>query len=219
MPMVPLHTLVAEARQLGAEFHLSGSKVVVEDAGVIPRPLKKELMRRRDELCALLASKSAQLLAAAGVTVKVATTAAQAESLVSAVLDDAGTGPIGIDIETAPKPEYSEVQTKVCLTRTGAVKVSDREQGLSPHSAEPRLVQAYGGGAICAVFDMHHVPWDALQPLWGREIVAHNVKFELLFLREQGVHPASFQCTMQAAGLMLGVHRRSLAGAAAVYLD
>ena len=86
MPMVPLHTLVAEARQLGAEFHLSGSKVVVEDAGVIPRPLKKELMGRRDELCALLASKSAQLLAAAGVTVRVATTAAQADSLASPML-------------------------------------------------------------------------------------------------------------------------------------
>ena len=219
MSMVPLHTLVAEARQLGAEFHLSGSKVVVEDAGVIPRPLKKELMGRRDELRALLASKSAQLLAAAGVTVKVATTAAQAESLVSAVLDDAGPGPIGIDIETAPKPEYSEAQAEVLLTRTGAVKVSDGKQGLSPHGAEPRLVQAYGGGAICAVFDMHHISWDALQPLWRREIVAHNAKFELLFLRGQGVHPASFQCTMQAAGLMLGVHQRSLAAAAAVYLD
>ena len=219
MPMVPLHTLVAEARQFGAEFHLSGSKVVVADAGVIPRPLKKELMRRRDELCALLASKSAQLLAAAGVTVKVATTAAQAESLVSAVLADAGSGPIGIDIETAPKPEYSEAQAEVLLTRTGAVKVSDGKQGLNPHSAEPRLVQAYGGGAICAVFDMHHISWDALQPLWGREIVTHNAKFELLFLRGQGVHPASFQCTMQAAGLMLGVHQRSLAAAAAVYLD
>ena len=179
MPMVPLHTLVAEARQLGAEFHLSGSQLVVDKPDAIPAPLKKELKGRRDELCALLASKSAQLLAAAGVTVKVATTAAQAESLVSAALDDAGTGPIGIDIETAPKPECSEAQVEVLLTRTGAVKVSDGKQSLNPHSAEPRLVQVYGGGAICAVFDMHHVPWDALQLLWRHEIVAHNAKFEL----------------------------------------
>ena len=168
MPMVPLYTLVAEARQLGAEFRMSGTLLVVDKPDAIPAPLKKELRGRRDELCALLASKSAQLLAAAGVTVKVATTAAQAESLVSAVLDDAGTGPIGIDIETAPKPEYSEAQAEVLLTRTGAVKVSDGKQSLNPHSAEPRLAQAYGGGAICAVFDMHHVPWDALQPLWRR---------------------------------------------------
>ena len=177
MSLVPLHNLVAEAQQLGAGFRLSGTLLVVDKPGAIPAPLKKELRGRRDELCALLASKSAQLLAAAGVTVKVATTAAQAESLVSAVLDDAGTGPIGIDIETAPKPEYSEAQAEVLLTRTGAVKVSDGKQSLNPHSAEPRLAQAYGGGAICAVFDMHHVPWDALQPLWRREIVAHNAKF------------------------------------------
>jgi len=40
---------------------------------------------------------------------------------VSAVIDDAGTGPIGIDIDTAPKPEYTEAQAEVRLTRTGAV--------------------------------------------------------------------------------------------------
>ena len=46
MPMVPLHNLVAEARQLGAEFHLSGSKVVVENAGDIPRPTAVRLTER-----------------------------------------------------------------------------------------------------------------------------------------------------------------------------
>ena len=219
MSLVPLHNLVAEARQLGAEFRLSGTLLVVDKPGAIPAYLKKELKGRRDELSSLLASKSAQLLAATGVTVKVATTVAQANFLVSAVLTDADAGPIGIDIETAPKPEYSEVQTKVSLTRTGAVKISDREQGLNPHSAEPRLVQVYGGGDICAVFNMRDVPWGALEPLWHHEIVAHNAKFELLFLRGQGVHTASFQCTLQAAGLMLGVHRRSLVEAASAYLD
>jgi DNA polymerase-1 len=212
MSLVPLHNLVAEAQQLGAGFRLSGTLLVVDKPGAIPAPLKKKLRGRRDELCAMLASKSAQLLAATGVTVKVATTAAQADFLVSAVLDDAGAGPIGIDIETAPKPELNP-------TRTGAVKVSNRKLGLSPHSAEARLIQAYGGGGICAVFNMRDISWGALEPLWGREIVAHNAKFELLFLRGQGVHPASFQCTMQAAGLMLGVHRRSLVEAASAYLD
>ena len=66
MPMVPLYTLVAEARQLGAEFRMSGSQLVVDKPDAIPAPLKKELRGRRDELCDMLASKSAQLLAATG---------------------------------------------------------------------------------------------------------------------------------------------------------
>ena len=129
MPMVPLHTLVAEARQLGAEFHLSGSKVVVEDAGAIPRSLKKELRGRHDELYSLLASKSTQLLLGTGITVKVAATAAQEDSLVSGILDDAGSGPVGIEIETNP---FTEGASMLQLTRTGAVKASNRKQGLIP---------------------------------------------------------------------------------------
>ena len=48
--MLPLHNLVAEARQLGAKFRMSGSKVIVDNPGAIPAPLKKELKVRRDEL-------------------------------------------------------------------------------------------------------------------------------------------------------------------------
>ena len=74
--------------------------------------------------------KSAQLLAAAGVTGKVATTAAQAEFLVSAVFDDVGAGPIAIDIETAPKPEYSEAQAVVRLTHTEAATMAVKSGSL-----------------------------------------------------------------------------------------
>src|SRR5512144_2251673 len=41
--------------------------------------------------------------------------------------------------------------------------------------------------------------------------------FELAVLAKRGIHPR-IQCTMQAAGLLLGVRRRSLAEACSVYL-
>ena len=49
--------------------------------------------------------------------------------------------------------------------------------------------------------------------------MAHNSQFELLFLMAQGILPRHVECTMQGAGLMLGVHRRSLAKATEVYLS
>ena len=90
---------------------------------------------------------------------------------------------------------------------------SDDKVGLDPHRSEPRLVQLYGGGARVAVLDVRSVSWDVLAPVWDRSLVAHNAAFELAFLAKRGIYPRA-QCTMQAAGLLLGVHRRSLADAA-----
>jgi DNA polymerase-1 len=64
---------------------------------------------------------------------------------------------------------------------------------------------------------MKLVSWDVLAPLWQRPLVAHNAAFELAFLAKRGIHPR-IQCTMQAAGLLLGVRHRSLAEACGVYL-
>jgi ribonuclease D len=77
-------------------------------------------------------------------------------------------------------------------------------------------VQLYGGGPRVGVLDMGLVSWDMLEPVWERRLVAHNAAFELAFLARRGIRPRS-QCTMQAAGLLLGV-RRSLAEACSTYL-
>src|SRR5262249_9773330 len=47
---------------------------------------------------------------------------------------------------------------------------------------------------------------------------AHNAMFELRFLADAGFEVAAFEDTMQAAGLLLGVHRRSLEDAANTHL-
>ena len=61
---------------------------------------------------------------------------------------------------------------------------------------------------------MARVPWAVTSPLWDWSLIAHNAAFELKHLAARGIEPVSIECTMQAAGLMLGVHRRSLKEAA-----
>ena len=70
-----------------------------------------------------------------------------------------------------------------------------------------------------AVLDMARLPWAVTSPLWERPLVAHNAEFELKHLAARGIEPVRIECTMQAAGLMLGVHRRGLKDAAFHYLD
>jgi DNA polymerase I-like protein with 3'-5' exonuclease and polymerase domains len=80
-------------------------------------------------------------------------------------------------------------------------------------------VQLYGGGDTCLVLDTRIVPLTALEPvLRRRRVVIHNAAFELRFLHHAGIDAPQFECSMQAAGLMLGVHRRSLEDVAQHYL-
>ena len=70
------------------------------------------------------------------------------------------------------------------------------------------------------VLDTRLVPLTVLAPVLGRrKWVIHNAAFELRFLHHAGIAVPDFECTMQAAGLMLGVHRRSLEETARHYLD
>jgi DNA polymerase I len=149
-----------------------------------------------------------------------ATTDAEAVPLLERVLADAADGgPLGLDIETFVPPDLVPAPV-VTLTRTGArvAKPKDDKTGLDPHRAQVRLLQVYGGGETCAVLDMRTVSWEVIAPLWARQLVVHNSQFELAFFRAQSIFPERVECTMQGAGLMLGVHRRSLADAAQEYL-
>ena len=60
---------------------------------------------------------------------------------------DAGDGPLGFDMETAPKPEYVEPRFAVKLTWTGAVARNQPKDisriGLDALRSDPRLVQVY----------------------------------------------------------------------------
>ncbi len=218
--MADLAPILTEVHALGVSLKVEGGGIRIKGASRLSESLRATLRDNKSSLLAYLPS-SKRILDFAGVEAVFAATDAEASDLLGQVMLDASGGPIGLDIETfvpaamAPAPELK-------LTRSGAqmVKAKDDKTGLDPHRAQVRLLQVYGGGDICAVLDMRTVSWKMLTPLWSKQLVVHNSQFELGFFRAQGIFPEYIECTMQAAGLMLGVgvHRRSLAKAAEEYL-
>ena len=211
--------VMAEVRSLGILLEAEGDAIRVRGASQLTAALRAALRDQKPGLLAYLQS-SRRLLDDACIETVYATTDAAATALIEQVLTDAADdGHIGLDIETFVPPE-SAPPPVLKLTRHGAraLKPKDDRTGLDPHRAQVRLLQIYGGGSMCAVLDMQSVSWSVLAPLWPRRLVVHNSQFELGFFRAQGIHPEYVECTMQAAGLMLGAHRRSLAKAVDAYL-
>lgn len=218
--MPAITALLTKTRSLGVSVEVEGDSLRVNGTSRLPASLLAELKVHKPALLTYLRS-SQRLLDDAGVKVEYASTDEAAASLLAQVLADAGdSGPIGLDIETFVPPHMASPPV-VKLTRAGAqvTKPKADKTGLDPHRAQVRLVQIYGGGDSCAVLDMCSISWSTLAPLWSRQLLAHNSQFELAFLRAQGVYPEHVECTMQGAGLLLGVRRRSLAKAAEAYLD
>ncbi len=216
---------LAEAHKAGCVFRLVGASVEVRGLDKVPADVGTFLRGNREAVFPHLGGTerdrlSLQLLSTLDIELVSCADDATANSVVAEIIADAGTGPIGIDVETAPLPEYANPVPLRLTVRGRPMKIQPTPRdraGLDPHRSEPRLVQLYGGGARVAVLDMKLVSWDVLAPLWQHPLVAHNAMFELAFLAKRGIHP-SIQCTMQAAGLLLGVRRRSLAEACSIYL-
>jgi DNA polymerase I-like protein with 3'-5' exonuclease and polymerase domains len=133
-----------------------------------------------------------------------------------------GDGTIGFDIKTAPMPLYARPHQPVKLRKDGGTSThqpaEDDPADSDPHRASIMTVQVYGGGRRVFVFPakLAHVLWDG--GLLNHRLVMHDAGFELRFLQFAKLGRPAFECTMQAAGLMLGVHRRSLADASSAYL-
>ena len=217
--MPALTALLTRARSLDVSIEAEGDDLRVKGASHLPASLRAALKAHKPALLAYLRS-SQRSLDDAGVRVEYADTDATAATLLAQVLTDASdSGLIGLDIETYV-PSHMVPPPVVKLTRTGAqvTRPKDDKAGLDPHRAQVRLVQIYGGGDTCVVLDMRTVSWAILAPLWARQLVIHNSQFELTFLRAQDIYPEQVECTMQGAGLMLGIHRRSLVKAVAEYL-
>jgi DNA polymerase-1 len=198
---------------------VEGDRIRVQGISQLPSNLLAKLRDYKPNLLTYLQS-SQRILDDAGVMASYATTDAEAVPLLAQVLADAvAGGPIGLDIETYVPSEVTPPPV-LKLTRHGASvsKPKDDKTGLDPHIAQVRLLQIYGGGGLCAVLDMQTVSWKTLTRLWSRQLVIHNSQFELGFFQAQKIRPEFVECTMQAAGLMLGVHRRGLAKVAGEYL-
>jgi DNA polymerase-1 len=234
-----LRRLLAELTTLGVHFRLSGADVIAAGTSVLPPSLRAAL--REHDASGLLWSYLGgenddagviDLLDQLHVTVQLVDARQAARSAVRHLIRDLQQhpGPLGIDIETAPRLEYSGEPLSIRLNADGALSavqpVNNNRASLSPHTAAIATLQIYGGGDCAFVFR-----GDALAMLlashWLRRqwLVAHNAVFEIAFLRHHGRRPSvprrsrtgfRIDCTMQLAGLVLGVEfggGRSLAHA------
>ncbi len=225
MRPLTIERALAEAHKAGCVFRPAGSGVAVRNLDQVPAFVRDFLREHRDGVFDALGGSERDrpclaLLDRLGAELVYCTDDDSAEAAIAEVLADAGDKPLAIDIETAPRSEYANSVPLKITVKGRPMKVqpkADGKIGLCPHRSEPRLVQLYGGGSRVAVLDMRLVSWAVLKPVWARPLVAHNATFELAFLARHRIYPRA-QCTMQAAGLLLGVRRRSLAESCSVYL-
>jgi DNA polymerase-1 len=214
-----LRHAVREAKALGAEFRIVGADVEID--GDIPDELRERLPERllwQYFGAAAADSEALEFSRKLGVEAVAVRDEAGARAAAKA-LERAPF--LGIDIETAT----DERPPAIRINRDGGVAARQDEPGegaLDPHAARIATLQLYGGGDECFVF-----VGEALELMLGsnwlrqQHLVAHNAGFELKFLRHHAPQPASsakaqhhpVECTMQAAGLLHGVTRRSLKNA------
>ena len=100
--------------------------------------------------------------------------------------------PLGIDIETMPKPEWRE----------------DRKAGLDPYKADIRLVQIAGPQQTVLVLDFLHLPPALLAPVMNHPLIAHNALFEYRFLVQAGLMPRQLHDSMLLHRVVMGHSRQ-----------
>jgi DNA polymerase I len=225
-PFVALRCLLAEVRQLGVTFRISGADVVIDGLDGLPGSLRAALEAHRssgllwlylggDDGSEAMLALAAQL----GVAIHPVSTVAAAKAAVRRLIRDTRLhgGHIGLDIETAPLSGRGEPRPCVRLKKDGGVHAvqptpKDRTP-LDPHQSRIAALQLYAGGTICFVFRGAALELVAGSHWLRRQhLTIHNLGFELAFLRRHTPpqpnvrrRPGRLDCSMQAAGLLLGV--------------
>jgi hypothetical protein len=144
--------------------------------------------------------------------------------------DDPFAQPMGLDIETALKPEFLKPRRPILINTDGTFSANNRLEETTgkgepkhwrdPHLAEIKLMQLYAGGRRCFVFRSEALDLMLRSRLIReRPFVAHNAAFENAFLRAAGVERRQpIECTMQLFGLLHGTMDRRLENATAKVL-
>jgi hypothetical protein len=231
-----LRRLLVEAEALGVGLRLAGADIALTGRPP-PSTLLNALRARRADLWDVLGGScldapALNSLGQLGVDAVLVETFAAVDAAVDRLMADTRRQPnessarpvFGVDIETAPLPDCAKPRPPIRLRKDGSPAVGqhrhDDRSGLDPNRALIASVQVYAGGDSCFVFRGDAIT-DQLRNLLlcAARLVIHNAQFELRFLRRWwGAFPVEFECTMQAAGLLLGVRRRSLVEACLAYL-
>jgi DNA polymerase-1 len=236
-----LKRALKEAIALGARFRIAGADVECDGLDALPETLRDTLTQFATQglLRSYLGGDEADdaaldLLELLDVEAVLAESREDARAAVRAIEDDKlhNNGAVAIDIETTPQAGQGAPRPYIHINVDGALssiqpELKDRT-GLDPQQARIATLQLYAGGNRCfvcrgealALFIGSH---------WLRRqcLIAHNTGFETIFLRHHsgyvlppGRRPQlRVDCTMQAAGLLLGVQKRGLANTAKAILN
>jgi DNA polymerase I len=103
---------------------------------------------------------------------------------------------LGLDIETAPRPEFLPTRWPIKITKDGQRSkiqtTMDTSAGLDPFRAEMRLLQVAAeieGRTVALVIDLRRVPLGSasLASLWRCRLVGHNLSFDAKMLLANGI--------------------------------
>lgn len=228
--LLAVKTALREASVLGARFRPSGNGVEIEKFDDLPATLQQSLRHHVEsglvydyiggEAAELPALDLADQLGVAAVLVE---TQAQAKDAIRGLLTDLKDhgGPLGLDIETSPRPEFIRRQW-VRLNDDGTFAaiqpspVHDLDKpGIDPHRSVISTLQLFAGGRCCFIFR-----GEALRLVLGshwirrQHVVVHGATFELKFLahHSRGYRPPPHrrvrfrcECSLQATGLLTGI--------------
>jgi DNA polymerase I-like protein with 3'-5' exonuclease and polymerase domains len=231
-----LKRALKEAHALGVKFRLTGAAVECADLERLPATLRTILTNfaATGLLWAYLGGENPDeealdLLAQLDVDAVLVETRASLRAAIREIEGDKRQhgGTVGLDIETTPQDGQGATRPFVRVNIDGALSAQQPEwkerAGLDPHRAAIKILQLYAGGNrayVCrgeALALLLHSHWLRRQCL-----IAHNAAFEISFLQHHGAYrlppdrrpQARIDCTMQAAGLLIGVEKRSLANSA-----
>jgi hypothetical protein len=233
-----LAELIREVSRLGVRFHVWGPHLTITGQEGLPQPLAKRLdgFERSGWLrtyfgCNRAEASALELIAKLGVTPHlIETKRLLRRALQRLILDQEVSGPeLGLDIETAPKPEYRRLPPPVQFTKDGVIaerqsapkiKGTPKDTTLfDPHRAQIATLQLYAGGEHAFVIRgralalLLRLPWFRQQ-----RFIAHNAVFEASFLDYYGSQPGRWpiswpiECSMQMTGLEIGSSRSTYGG-------
>ena len=215
----PLTTILAAAKKAGVTFmeRVTDGELIIEGLDHLAPDDRQKLHARWNEIRNELlpndtSTASLDLLGELGVELVHIENKQRAAVEVQRICSVSRT--LGLDIETAPLPEFLPKAWPIVVTKDGRRSKlqakMDTSPALDPFRAEVRLLQVAAeieGRTVVLVIDLRHVPLGspALAPLWCYKMIGHNLSFDAKMLVANGVDIADENLvdTILMAGLVL----------------
>jgi hypothetical protein len=194
-------TILAAAQKAGMKFmeRVIDGELIVQGLDQLA-PIERQKLQaqwedvRRQLLPDDTSTVSRDLLARLGVELVYIDTEGRAAAEVQRLC--AARRTLGLDLETAPRPEFLPIAWPIAITKEGRrVKMQmtmETSAALDPFRAEVRLLQVAAeieGRMVVLVINLRNVRLGspALAPLWCCKLIGHNLGFDIKMLMANGV--------------------------------